>query len=84
MGAVSVGPQVSLAVFTGNASCKNCTYTLPNDTHSVGQNATKFRVVWGEGCGQSEGKPVQWGCVPALNTLKCPSLRLDSSDRLEG
>lgn len=63
-GAASVGPQVSLAVFTGNASCKNCTYTLPNDTHSVGQNATKFRVVWGEACGQSEGwKPWYSGDV---------------------
>ena len=62
LGAVSVGPIVSLANINTN-SCP-CTYTLPNGTHSVGQNATKFRVIWGEGCGQSEGwKPWYSGAV---------------------
>lgn len=55
LGAVVTGPEVSLSTFTGANSCKNCTYTLPNNTYSVGQNATKFRVIWGEGCGESEG-----------------------------
>ena len=64
LGAVVVGPQISLANTNGTASCKNCTYTLSNNTYNVGQNATKFRVVWGEGCGESEGwKPWYSGSV---------------------
>ena len=63
-GAASVGPQVSLASINGQTNCRNCTFTLPNSTHSVGQNATKFRVVWGEQCGESEGwKPWYSGDV---------------------
>ena len=65
LGAVSVGPVVSLANINGTQCFRrNCTYTLPNGTHSVGQNATKFRVIWGEGCGESEGwKPWYSGAV---------------------
>lgn len=63
-GAASVGPQVSLASINGQNSCRNCTYTLPNNTYNVNQNATKFRVVWGEQCGESEGwKPWYAGAV---------------------
>ena len=63
-GAASVGPQVSLANINGQNSCATCTYSLPNNTFNVNQNATKFRVVWGESCGQSEGwKPWYSGDV---------------------
>ena len=63
-GAASVGPQLSLASIEGQASCKNCFFYPPNETHTVGQNATKFRIVWGERCGESEGwKPWYSGSV---------------------
>ena len=54
-GAAESSPQVSLASIVGANSCASCQYTMPTSVYSVGFTSTKFRMVWGEGCGQAEG-----------------------------
>ena len=54
-GAAEAAPQVSLASIVGSNSCSSCQYTMPSSVYAAGFTSTKFRMVWGEGCGQSEG-----------------------------